>query len=189
MILSILPHLLLLNSKEVQSYNLSNKDKKKLLSITLLLSPLLYYFLQISVVVLSIFNILVVCTFIDNRHREIPDSATYISLFIYVFSIIISPPEIVLFNTGIAALIYIILLLGCVLGYIGGGDIKILLPIFLILGENILYLYIFLLLTSLSSIILALPEVLKKRTFKITTPMSMPFTIAFIFTELVFKII
>lgn len=172
--------LIFLDSKEMQAY-ISEKEKQYIL-LTNILTCNTLYFLGIKALFLFFISILFVSAYIDYKYLEIPNIATIICLFTYVLSVFITPPHITFFSASITTVVYIFFVLGCILGLIGGGDIKILLPLFLILSESVLGLYIFLFLTSFTSVIFALPQAFKKRTLKVNTPMAMSFTIAFIFT-------
>lgn len=188
MILSMVPSLFLLITPEVKGYRITRKEKQRIISLIILLTiPL--SFLQVPSINLIAINILVICSFIDHKHREIPNIAAVLLTIAVAITAIVKPFDFSLFNSGMAALLYLFFLVACLLGYIGGGDIKILLPIFLLYSNNIFALYIFIFITAVISILTALPLVIKNRTLKVTTPMAISFLISLILTSLILKAI
>lgn len=121
--------LIFLDSKELKEY-ISDCEKQYLFIYNIIFSNLLY-FLDIYSIYIFMIAIVSISGYIDYRYKEIPNNATWISLFLCV-------PDLI--NSGIkpdfvfGLLLYVVFFIFCLLGFIGGGDLKLFLPINLLLG-------------------------------------------------------
>lgn len=124
--------LIFLESREVKDY-LSYHERQCLLFANILISNILY-FIGIELVYIYILGILSGSAYIDCKYREIPNRATLLSLFVVLIYCFFNMVSINVIDMAIGLIIYLIFMLSCLLGYIGGGDIKIFLPLVILMG-------------------------------------------------------
>lgn len=171
-----------LESKEVKTY-ISYAKRKKLFLVNIVISNIIYLTGKVEVIYIYMSSILAVSAYIDYKYNEIPDNATILGIVIYVAYILIQDDIYIILNidTLFSLIIYICFVVSCLLGFIGGGDIKLFLPLSLILGGiNFL---MFLIITSFLVFILNIYKLLsKKRKLNDTIALAPYFYISMIIT-------
>lgn len=130
--ISVLIITFFLECNEVDSY-ITDREKKILLLANISISLVLYV-LKVDISYIFTLQILLGSAYIDYRHREIPDSATLILLLIVLTFKFSNLGNINMLDMIVGISIYIVFLISCLLGYIGGGDIKIFLPLVILMG-------------------------------------------------------
>ena len=130
--ISVLISIFFLECNEVDSY-ITDREKKILLLANISISLVLYV-LKVDIAYIFTLQILLGSAYIDYRYREIPDSATLISLLIVLIFTFLNLESINMIDIALGLSIYAIFLISCLLGYIGGGDIKIFLPLVILMG-------------------------------------------------------
>lgn len=123
---------LFLENKEIDSY-ISENEKQNILLANILLSNI-FYISGVETAYICILGILLGAAYIDYKYREIPDWATVLSLCIVLIYSFLSIENINLIDISIGLSIYVVFIISCLLGYIGGGDIKIFLPLVILMG-------------------------------------------------------
>ena len=203
--ITIIPTFKLLKTKEIQGYNMKRTDFEHIFIFLLVTLPL---FVLLSILkaqylnhltalnitniafTTAILGILVVASYIDSKHHEIPYIASLLALGCVLLKIIVvdlilqTSPVISKFDIGITSGIFLLLVTLCLFGQLGGGDIQIMLPIFILFGNNIFNILIFLMALSVVGLITALPSIIRKKTLKISIPMAPSITGAFFVTAL-----
>ena len=170
--------LLIFRQKEVREYQLSIREQQLVIVISLIVA-ITMTFLQINLHSILFSNLLILCSLIDIKYREIPDVATLIGLII-VLAYYIAPYQTPsLFQISITLAVYSIFFVSTYLGYMGGGDNKILLPILLLLMPDLMGLLVFIFLLSMSSIVWSIPQIIHNRTLKLSIPLAPAITMAF----------
>ena len=170
--------LLIFRQKEVREYQLSIREQQLVIVISLIVA-ITMTFLQINLHSILFSNLLILCSLIDIKYREIPDVATLIGLII-VLAYYIAPYQTPsLFQISITLAVYSIFFVSTYLGYMGGGDNKILLPIPLLLMPDLMGLLVFIFLLSMSSIVWSIPQIIHNRTLKLSIPLAPAITMAF----------
>ena len=170
--------LLIFRQKEVREYQLSIREQQLVIVISLIVA-ITMTFLQINLHSILFSNLLILCSLIDIKYREIPDVATLIGLII-VLAYYIAPYQTPsLFQISITLALYSIFFVSTYLGYMGGGDNKILLPILLLLMPDLMGLLVFIFLLSMSSIVWSIPQIIHNRTLKLSIPLAPAITMAF----------
>jgi len=121
-----------LENTEVRSY-ISEDEKQNILLANILLSNI-FYFVGVETIYIYILEILLGSAYIDYNYREIPNWATISSLCIVIVYSFFNIENLNVIDIVIGIIIYLIFMISCLLGYIGGGDIKIFLPLVILMG-------------------------------------------------------
>lgn len=124
-----------LESKELKTY-ISYAERKNLFLVNIVISNIIYFTYKVNEVYIFMIMILSISAYIDYKYNEIPDNSTIFGIVIYIIYVLIQDDIAMILNidTLFSIIIYIVFLGSCIFGFIGGGDIKLFLPLSLILG-------------------------------------------------------
>lgn len=169
-----------IDSKEMKVY-INKKEGQYLLLANILISNILY-FLGTQEVFILLIALVGIAAYVDYRYMEIPNMATILGLAVTFLYFCINIKNVTFFDIGLSVSIYGVFFIACLLGGFGGGDLKILLPIILMLGGNRFLIFI-----SLCSVIAFIMLILKKKKIQLKT--SLPLAPAFYGAFLIMTII
>lgn len=169
--------LVYLESKEIKTYIASQKRKKTLV-ICIIITNIMFLF-GIDTIFVICANILLISGYIDLIYKEIPNISTILMLVFVVISLIFNFNDILLIDLGIGLLIYMFFIGFCLLNLIGGGDIKIFLPLILLLGG--IKFIIFLTFSSILVLIVNLGSLVVNKDFKKEVALAPYFYLSFMF--------
>lgn len=196
---------MLLKTKEIQQYKLKRANME---NIRIQIITVVPFFIALSIMIIwyldhlvelnlidiaftaAVLGILIVASYIDKKHQEIPYMASIFSLVCVAAKVVFcriqhTAPTLPMFHIGMTSGIFLLLVILCILGQLGGGDIQIMLPIFILFGNNIFNILIFLMALSIVGLITALPSIIREKTLKVSIPMAPSITGAFFVTALI----
>lgn len=144
-----------LSETEIGEY-LDKKEKNILKAFNILVLISMYY-MDVNFTFIFVAAIISVSAFIDYKHGEIPNIAAIYALVIAIVNCCIHYKNLNLVDMTLGVFIYFIFFIACLIGLIGGGDVKLFFPIMILFGG--LEFIIFLVISSFIVLVVNIPRI------------------------------
>ncbi len=149
----------ILSEEEVKSY-LGKNELDNLMMFNMGAFLIMFIF-GVNPLWIMVSSLISIAAYTDYKHGEIPNVVSVYAGIISLANFLVNYQDFLMADMALGAGIYIIFFVSCLLGFIGGGDIKLFLPLVILLGG--LKFMIFLILSAALVMLLFIPKMASKK--------------------------